>query len=76
MDFMKAHGRQPLFVMTDQCAAMKQAIPVVFPDSKHRLCLWHITNKLDNKVVLIIVIKMRLMLVVFQSTLTFEAWIS
>ncbi|KAJ9539438.1 hypothetical protein OSB04_032171 [Centaurea solstitialis] len=26
--FMKAHGRQPLFVITDQCPAMKQAIPM------------------------------------------------
>ncbi|KAJ9542672.1 hypothetical protein OSB04_029178 [Centaurea solstitialis] len=48
--FMKAHGRQMVFVMTDQCPAMKQAIPIVFPESKHRLCLWHITDKLDSKI--------------------------
>ncbi|KAJ9566884.1 hypothetical protein OSB04_002850 [Centaurea solstitialis] len=27
--FMKAHGRQPLFVITDQYPAMKQAIPMI-----------------------------------------------
>ncbi|KAJ9538647.1 LOW QUALITY PROTEIN: hypothetical protein OSB04_031380, partial [Centaurea solstitialis] len=37
--------------MTDQCPAMKKAIPLVFPESKHRFCLWHITNKLDTKIV-------------------------
>ena len=36
--------------MTDQCPAMKQAIPIAFRDSKHRLCLWHITNKFEDKV--------------------------
>ncbi|KAI3672518.1 hypothetical protein L6452_38607 [Arctium lappa] len=50
--FMKAHGQQPRFVITDQCAAMKQAIPIAFPNSKHRLCMWHITKKLSSKVTL------------------------
>lgn len=48
--FLKAHGRQPKFVMTDQCPSIKQAILVAFPESKHRLCLWHITNKIEDKV--------------------------
>ena len=47
---MKAHGKQPLFVITEQCAAMKQAIPIVFLVSKHRLCMWHITKKVPKKV--------------------------
>ncbi|XP_024959811.1 protein FAR1-RELATED SEQUENCE 5-like [Cynara cardunculus var. scolymus] len=48
--FMKAHGSQPQFVITDQCAAMKQAIPIVFPKSIHRLCMWHITKKVKEKI--------------------------
>ncbi|KAI3667658.1 hypothetical protein L6452_42727 [Arctium lappa] len=48
--FMKAHGQQPRFVITDQCATMKQAIPIAFPNSKHRLCMWHITKKLPSKI--------------------------
>ncbi|XP_024990644.1 protein FAR1-RELATED SEQUENCE 5-like [Cynara cardunculus var. scolymus] len=48
--FMKAHGSQPQFVITDQCAAMKQAIPIVFSKSTHRLCMWHITKKVKEKI--------------------------
>ncbi|XP_024974846.1 protein FAR1-RELATED SEQUENCE 5-like [Cynara cardunculus var. scolymus] len=47
--FVKADGRQPRFVITDQCASMKQAILIAFPESKHRLCMWHITKKLKSK---------------------------
>ena len=35
-------GRQPQTIMTDQCSAMAAAITQVFPNSKHRLCIWHI----------------------------------
>ncbi|XP_031116539.1 protein FAR1-RELATED SEQUENCE 3-like [Ipomoea triloba] len=35
-------GRQPQTIMTDQCSAMAAAIMQVFPNSKHRLCIWHI----------------------------------
>ncbi|XP_024966005.1 protein FAR1-RELATED SEQUENCE 5-like [Cynara cardunculus var. scolymus] len=49
--FVKAHGRQPCFVITDQCALMKQAIPIAFPESRHRLCMWHITKKVKSKFV-------------------------
>ncbi|XP_024977644.1 protein FAR1-RELATED SEQUENCE 5-like [Cynara cardunculus var. scolymus] len=48
--FVKAHGHQPRFVITDQCASMKQAILIAFPESKHRLCMWHITKKLKSKI--------------------------
>ncbi|XP_024984090.1 protein FAR1-RELATED SEQUENCE 5-like [Cynara cardunculus var. scolymus] len=47
--FVKAHRRQPRFVITNQCALMKQAIPIAFPESKHRLCMWHITKKVKSK---------------------------
>ncbi|XP_023871700.1 protein FAR-RED IMPAIRED RESPONSE 1-like [Quercus suber] len=36
-------------IFTDQCQAMKNAIKVVFPDTCHRLCLWHISkNAVEN----------------------------
>ncbi|KAI3718485.1 hypothetical protein L6452_19359 [Arctium lappa] len=48
--FLSCHGKQPVFVITDQCAAVRQAIPLVFPESKHRLCMWHIMDKVPSKV--------------------------
>ncbi|XP_024964557.1 protein FAR1-RELATED SEQUENCE 5-like, partial [Cynara cardunculus var. scolymus] len=48
--FLKCHAKQPVFVITDQCSAMKQAIPKVFTESKHRLCMWHIMKKVPSKV--------------------------
>ena len=48
--FLKAHQKQPTFVLTDHCPTMKQVIAAVFPYTRHRLCMWHITNKLPNKV--------------------------
>ncbi|KAG7572582.1 Reverse transcriptase domain [Arabidopsis suecica] len=35
-------GKQPQTILTDQCAAMANAIGKVFPETKHRLCVWHI----------------------------------
>ncbi|GJR23420.1 FAR1-related sequence 5-like protein [Tanacetum coccineum] len=35
---------------TDQDAALRNAVVKMFPDSKHRLCMWHITQKLPGKV--------------------------
>ncbi|XP_024993925.1 protein FAR1-RELATED SEQUENCE 5-like [Cynara cardunculus var. scolymus] len=48
--FLKVHGRQPTLVLTDQDASIKEAIPVVFSDARHRLCMWHIMKKLPAKV--------------------------
>lgn len=48
--FMNAHGKEPVMVLTDQDAALKQAVESVFPNSKHRLCMWHIMKKLQSKV--------------------------
>ena len=39
----------PMGIITDQCAAMKEAISVVFPETTHRLCLWHIMRKIPAK---------------------------
>ncbi|XP_076890398.1 protein FAR1-RELATED SEQUENCE 5-like [Bidens hawaiensis] len=47
--FLSAHGKQPRLVLTDQDPAMKQAISSVLNESTHRLCMWHITNKIPVK---------------------------
>ncbi|XP_074347175.1 protein FAR1-RELATED SEQUENCE 5-like [Apium graveolens] len=53
--FLKAMGRNPICLVIDQCPAMKQAIPAVFkatddlPATRHRLCMWHITEKFPAK---------------------------
>ncbi|XP_076954685.1 protein FAR1-RELATED SEQUENCE 5-like [Bidens hawaiensis] len=48
--FLKAFGRQPKVVVTDQDPAMKQAIESVFTESRHILCMWHIMKKVADKV--------------------------
>ncbi|KAK1441086.1 hypothetical protein QVD17_06923 [Tagetes erecta] len=49
--FMEAHNnKQPLLVLTDQDPAVKNAVSIVLDKSIHRLCMWHITNKLSLKV--------------------------
>ncbi|KAM0050666.1 putative transcription factor FAR family [Helianthus debilis subsp. tardiflorus] len=48
--FLKAHVKHPRIVLTDQDAAMKQAVSSVFTESTHRLCMWHVTKKLPAKV--------------------------
>ena len=42
-------GKQPKTILTDQCAAMANAIVKVFPDTKHRLCVWHIYQNAAKK---------------------------
>ncbi|KAG7977425.1 hypothetical protein I3843_05G031100 [Carya illinoinensis] len=42
-------GRAPKAIITDQDQAMKSAIALVFPDTRHRYCLWHIMRKLPEK---------------------------
>ncbi|XP_035836054.1 protein FAR1-RELATED SEQUENCE 5-like [Helianthus annuus] len=49
--FLQAHnGKQPLLILTDQDCAMKQAVANVFDKSIHRLCMWHIIQKLPAKI--------------------------
>ncbi|KAF5450108.1 hypothetical protein F2P56_030484 [Juglans regia] len=42
-------GRTPKAIITGQDRAMKSAIAVVFPHTRHRYCLWHIMRKLPEK---------------------------
>jgi zinc finger SWIM domain-containing protein 3 len=35
-------GKHPSTIFPDQCAAMSAAIRIVFPNTRHRLCLWRI----------------------------------
>ncbi|XP_035548472.1 protein FAR1-RELATED SEQUENCE 4-like [Juglans regia] len=39
----------PKAIITDQDRAMKSAIAMVFPETRHRYCLWHIMRKLPEK---------------------------
>ncbi|KAL9671337.1 hypothetical protein QQ045_008905 [Rhodiola kirilowii] len=48
--FKKLLEREPSVIVTDQDASMKAAIPTIFPSSRHRFCMWHITKKLQVKV--------------------------
>ncbi|GJW19721.1 FAR1 DNA binding domain, zinc finger, SWIM-type, MULE transposase domain containing protein [Tanacetum coccineum] len=48
--FKEAFGKDPKVVVTDQDPSMKIAIAECFPDTRHRLCMWHIMMKLDTKV--------------------------
>ncbi|GJX41881.1 FAR1-related sequence 5-like protein [Tanacetum coccineum] len=48
--FMTAHEKQPTMIVTDQDGAMKLAIEEVLTESKHRLCMWHIMQKIPTKI--------------------------
>ncbi|KAL9669404.1 hypothetical protein QQ045_006951 [Rhodiola kirilowii] len=48
--FKKLSERGPSVIVTDQDASMKAAIATIFPTSRHRFCMWHITEKLQAKV--------------------------
>ncbi|XP_022899528.1 protein FAR-RED IMPAIRED RESPONSE 1-like [Olea europaea var. sylvestris] len=43
------NNRAPQDIITDQDKAMQNAIEIVFPNTKHRWCLWHILKKLPEK---------------------------
>lgn len=48
--FIKVFGRAPNIVVTNQDGAMRNAIEAELAGSKHRLFMWHITQKLPGKV--------------------------
>ncbi|XP_028106610.1 protein FAR-RED IMPAIRED RESPONSE 1-like [Camellia sinensis] len=39
----------PKTIITDQCRSMQNAIEIVFPEARHRWCLWHIMKKIPEK---------------------------
>ncbi|XP_022845322.1 protein FAR1-RELATED SEQUENCE 5-like [Olea europaea var. sylvestris] len=43
------HGQAPSGIITDQDRVMENVIEIVFPNTRHRLCLWHILKKLPEK---------------------------
>ncbi|GKC84805.1 regulation of nuclear pre-mRNA domain-containing protein 1B, partial [Tanacetum coccineum] len=47
--FMTAFLKEPTMIETDQDGAMKRAIEAVFTKAKHRLCMWHIMQKIPSK---------------------------
>nr|GEU94482.1 hypothetical protein [Tanacetum cinerariifolium] len=50
--FIKAFGKARSIVVTDKDRGIRNAIEAEFAGSKHRLCMWHITQKLPAKVFL------------------------
>ncbi|XP_042980271.1 protein FAR1-RELATED SEQUENCE 5-like [Carya illinoinensis] len=42
-------GIAPKAIITNQDRAMKNAIAIVFPETRHRFCLWHILKKVPEK---------------------------
>ncbi|XP_041003925.1 protein FAR-RED IMPAIRED RESPONSE 1-like [Juglans microcarpa x Juglans regia] len=43
------NGEAPKAIITYQDRAMENAIALVFPNTRHRFCLWHILKKLPEK---------------------------
>nr|GEW97085.1 zinc finger, SWIM-type [Tanacetum cinerariifolium] len=46
---MTAHEKQPTMIVTDQDGAMKREIEAVLTEYTHRLCMWHIMQKVPAK---------------------------
>jgi len=49
-NFVKAMGHAPTIIVTDQDPAMKVSIKETLPNTRHRLCMWHIMEKVSVKV--------------------------
>jgi hypothetical protein len=47
--FLRAVGRAPQTIFTDQDQAMANALETVMPDTNHCLCVWHIARKFPAK---------------------------
>ncbi|XP_056695803.1 protein FAR1-RELATED SEQUENCE 5-like [Spinacia oleracea] len=48
--FLKAMGgKHPISIFTDQDAAIAAGIEHVFPSSRHRLCLWHLSKNANSR---------------------------
>ncbi|XP_058071162.1 protein FAR-RED IMPAIRED RESPONSE 1-like [Magnolia sinica] len=42
-------GKSPKAIITDQDPAMTKAISIVFPNTFHQYCIWHIMQKVPEK---------------------------
>ncbi|KAL2932119.1 Protein FAR1-RELATED SEQUENCE 5 [Bienertia sinuspersici] len=42
-------GKCPISIFTDQDAAIATAIEKIFPNSRHRLCLWHLSQNANSR---------------------------
>ena len=49
--FTKCMDHIPPCVITDQCLGINKVVSLVWPETIHRYCMWHIMNKLFSKVV-------------------------
>ena len=43
-------GAAPHLITTDEDASMMSAIAQILPDTAHRFCMWHIMEKVPEKV--------------------------
>ncbi|KAL4356360.1 hypothetical protein AHAS_Ahas09G0078900 [Arachis hypogaea] len=43
------HRKAPKGIITDQCFGIRAGIENVMPETRHRLCIWHITKKIPEK---------------------------
>ena len=43
-------GQAPKAMVTDQDKAIEAAVREVFPNARHRFCLWHILKKIPEKI--------------------------
>ncbi|KAK9671525.1 hypothetical protein RND81_12G036300 [Saponaria officinalis] len=43
-------GKEPQLIITDQDPAITNAVPTVFKTARHRFCMWHIMNKVADKI--------------------------
>ncbi|XP_057733936.1 protein FAR-RED IMPAIRED RESPONSE 1-like [Arachis stenosperma] len=48
--WLKCMGKAPICVITDQSLQMRSA-ETTLPHTRHRWCIWHILNKIPNKLV-------------------------
>ncbi|XP_020148788.1 protein FAR-RED IMPAIRED RESPONSE 1-like [Aegilops tauschii subsp. strangulata] len=49
--FLKCMGGvAPGVIITNECGSMRKAIAALLPNTKHRLCMWHIMRKVPEKV--------------------------
>ncbi|KAH6776354.1 hypothetical protein C2S52_013915 [Perilla frutescens var. hirtella] len=47
--FKECMRRHPSMIITDQDPAMRIAVQRIFPDARHRLCMWHIMLKVPKR---------------------------